>query len=106
MCGQSFEALKKACFSMGETIFGENPDDNVFDNTHLVFYDNKLSPTEHKNYMQYLQVVESERVGNSTDFVICFNYLKKEMEKFCDGTNVQIIFLTDGQDNQNGGKLQ
>lgn len=28
------------------------------------------------------------------------------MEKFSDGTNVQIIFLTDGQDNQNGGKLQ
>ena len=83
---------------MANAIF----DAGVFEKVHLVWYNHLISPTVHTSKHTYLQQVRNKQPAGATNFNNCFNYVTEEMKKMDNFTNVQIIFLTDGDGDCDG----
>ena len=54
------------------------------------------SPSEHTDRGTLLNVIRNEGVAGGTDFNNCFDYLINAIKTMEDNTDVQVMFLTDG----------
>ena len=71
MHGAPFEALRQGCTGLGEQIFGESADQNLFESVCMIYYDDKSYPSVVQNKIEYQTRVTNERIGGSTNFVEC-----------------------------------
>jgi len=89
MHGTPFDALKTACTHMAGSIFGEDesrPEDNMFEQVHTVFYDQHITTSVANNKSQYLAKLQAERIGGSTNFIICYDKILEFVRGAPDGT--------------------
>lgn len=99
--GPPFLAVKEGCKNMADQIFNAG----IFEKVHFVWYNHLIQPSVHTDRYSFQQVIRNENVAGGTNFNNCFDYLTQEIQKLDDNTNVQIMFLTDG-DGQCNGKEQ
>jgi len=62
MNGNPFAALKRACLQTADTIFGDNPQDDVFREVHTIFYDDLIFPKIHTSKKSFLETVQKEEI--------------------------------------------
>ena len=77
MLGSPWEGLKTSCKQMVDSIFADNPQENIFREVHTIFYEDDIYPSVHRSKATFLKTVEKEEVRGNTDFVKCFDYIQK-----------------------------
>ena len=90
--GPPFLAVQEGCKSMCDAIFGAK----IFEKVHFIWYNHQLKPSEHTDRGTLLNVIRNEGVAGGTDFNNCFDYLINAIKTMEDNTDVQVMFLTDG----------
>ena len=111
MSGRPYQAVLAASKSLADLVFADDTstDENVFESVRTVFYHSKCMPTEANTKMAYLQRIKKEddnRFGG-TSFSACFQDINKVVKSMKNGSEVFILFNSDGQDSRNGlGQLQ
>jgi len=103
MKGAPWDALKKACTDLAESIFGSSgkPEDNTFELVHTIFYDERSTVSSTNRKKQYLDRILKEPIGSTTNFVTCYDRILEKVNKARDGSEFFILFLTDGKDTCN-----
>ena len=90
--GPPFIAVQQGCKSMCDVIFKEK----VFEKVNFIWYNDQLKTSEHTDHNTLLNVIKNEEVLGGTNFNNCFEYVINQIKTMEDSTNVQIMFLTDG----------
>ena len=89
MAGTPFNALKKACTDMAGSIFGEdesNPEENMFEQMHTIFYGSDLSSSTTNRKSEYLATINSAKPSGRTNFVACYEKIMQMISAAEEGT--------------------
>lgn len=105
MSGRPYEAVLAASKSLADLVFSAdgNTESNVFESVRTVFYHNHCMPSEANTKQQYLQRINNEdRHLGGTSFYACFQDAIKVVKEMKEGSEVFILFNSDGQDSRHG----
>lgn len=105
MSGRPYEAVLAASKSLADLVFSEdgNTEKNVFETVRTVFYHNSCLPSEANTKEAYLKRIDSEdHYLGGTSFYACFQDIIKDVKKLKIGSEVFILFNSDGQDSRSG----
>jgi uncharacterized protein with von Willebrand factor type A (vWA) domain len=105
MSGRPYAAVLAASKSLADLIFSEdgNTEANVFESVRTVFYHSSCFPSEANTKHAYLQRITNEdgRMGG-TSFYSCFQDTIQVVKQMEEGSEVFILFNSDGQDSRDG----
>ena len=96
MSGTPFNALKKGCEDLGDTIFGDKKEDNSFEKVWVAFYESSVCKDVADNKKDYLNMLGKHKAGGGTDFNPCFSLIQSVIKESRSESKFSIIFLTDG----------
>ena len=99
MSGTPFNALKKGCEDLADKIFGEKKEENSFEKVYIAFYESRVGNDVVDNKKDYLNMLSKHKAGGGTDFNPCFKLIQTEIKNSKPESKFSIIFLTDGQGN-------
>jgi uncharacterized protein with von Willebrand factor type A (vWA) domain len=105
MAGRPYAAVLAASKSLADLIFSEdgNTEAIVFESLRTVFYHSSCFPSEANTKHAYLQRITNEdgRMGG-TSFYSCFQDTIQVVKQMEEGSEVFILFNSDGQDSRDG----
>ena len=105
MSGRPYAAVLAASKSLADLIFSEdgNTEANVFESVRTVFYHSSCFPSEANTKHAYLQRItnEDDDMGG-TSFYSCFQDTIQVVKQMEEGSEVFILFNSDGQDSRHG----
>ena len=105
MSGRPYAAVLAASKSLADLIFSEdgNTEANVFESVRTVFYHSSCFPSEANTKHAYLQRItnEDDDMGG-TSFYSCFQDTIQVVKEMEEGSEVFILFNSDGQDSRDG----
>jgi len=97
MSGGPFNTLIEGCLQLSDSLFPEDGE-KAFESVDVCFYDNNTSIKYPKSRDEYIKIIKNEKIGGSTNFSACFDYINKKVKECQDGDEISMVFFTDGED--------